>query len=202
MEIINKSRRYSASSVEIDEDLAEILGILSSMVSDIAPSVGYLNDLSRSLRNLTNARFVIIWLALERGNETVFIIGGEDGAAKDLNLNDVDIIGNHGIVEQVWVTKKGMFDNHYLQHGTLTSFYPAEQPIDEPIAVMCTPMLKDKKCFGLILIGAEPNEQFDPKVFTGLQLAAGNAALFLHHTDLLDQVRNLFHDLNYMFLND
>lgn len=191
-------KRQLASSVEIDEDLAEILGLLSTMVSDIAPSVGYLNDLSCSLRHLTGARYAVIWLAFERGDETVFVVGGEDGLTKQIDLNKIDIIGDHGILEQVWVTKKGMLDNRYLQHGTLTPFYPVDQPAEQPVAVMCAPMLRGKKCFGMILMGAESSQQFDPTVFVGLQHAAGNAALFLHQFDLLDQVRNLFHDLEYM----
>ena len=191
-------KKHIVSSVEIDEDLAEILGMLSTMVSDIAPTVGYLNDLTRSLRNLSGARYAVIWLAYERGDETVFVIGGEDGPTKNIDLNAVEIIGNHGILEQVWVTKKAMFDNRYLQHGTLTPFYPVNQPIQQPVSVMCAPLLKGKRCFGLILMGAEPNQQFDPNVFIGLQHAAGNAALFLHQSDLLNQVRNHFQDLNYM----
>ena len=71
MPILNKPGRHLASSFEIDEDLAEILDLLSAVMSDIVPSSGYLNDLSCSLRNLTAARFVVVWLALERGNETV-----------------------------------------------------------------------------------------------------------------------------------
>ena len=66
---------------EIDADLAEILNLLSTMMSSVTmASVGaserYLGNHCSSLRHLTRSNQVEVWVSFERGASTLFALSG------------------------------------------------------------------------------------------------------------------------------
>ncbi|MFK7802627.1 MAG: ATP-binding protein [Anaerolineae bacterium] len=195
--LIQKAKKIS-TSVELDEDLAEILGLLSVMTSDMSSNDEYLNELVHGLVSFSGAQFSAIWLAFERGNQTIWAVGGSAGEINEDALRQAEIMGDQGILEQVWITKKPVFENCYAPQDTLACLYPADLSTDETISVMCAPILKGKNCFGLILVGSKSNQQFGASAFAGLQHAAAGAGFYLHNAGLLQQVSTLFYDLEYM----
>ena len=187
-------KKELSSNVEIDADLAEILGLLSFMVSSIGSTESYLTELAASLLHLTKSKQVIIWLALERGAELLFIVGGHAGKLNATKLIEFEPLNEESCLKGSW----------YSQTSTLIDASESAELLDlldikaASVPVMAAPLIWQKNRLGLAMIAGHADQKFDESDFVGFQHAVKGAGCFIHNSRLLENVKSLFHDLDYM----
>ncbi|MEM9776492.1 MAG: hypothetical protein AAF902_18080 [Chloroflexota bacterium] len=192
--MINQFPTQRQQIVELDEDLAEILAFLSSMLDNIVETEKFLNGIAFSLQCLLKDCDVIIWQAFERGKETMFLTSGVAADHPIAQLREVNILGSHNILEQCFVTQQLIYEPKY-KLGDILNF--AEDK-DEAVASLSVPITNNKKILGLILIiGKKPN-QFSELQVTGIKEQAKTISMFLHNKNVLNHINTLFQDINFM----
>ena len=179
--------------VELDEDLAEILAFLSSMLDNIVEDEKYLNSAAATLQLMLEDCEVIVWQAFERGSDTLFLLSG-CATERSLNsLNNIKILGTQNILEQVFVTQQLIYE----PECRLADIVP-EADETQTVSAVCAPILNNKKIIGLALVLGEKEQQFSENQILGLLEQAKSMSMFLHNRNVLNHINTLFHDIDYM----
>ncbi|MEM8858620.1 MAG: GAF domain-containing sensor histidine kinase [Chloroflexota bacterium] len=179
--------------VELDDDLAEILSFLSSMLDNIVESEKFLSSVASTLQLLLGDSDVIVWRAFERGKDTIFLLSGCATNRKIDRLEEINILGSQNILEQVFVTRQLIYEPEYR----LCDLFPWEDS-SELISVMCAPILNNKKVIGLTLVLGERQNQYAENQVLGLLEQVKGMSMFLHNKNVLNHINTLFQDINYM----
>ncbi len=192
-EIAHTDNRISPN-VEIDADLAEILELLSSMVSSLGEIETYFQNFSVGIRLLSGVDAVYVWQAFERGDEQIYLLVNNPSQL-DVNANDP--------ATQPFIHDLASLANKKIARSV--SDLPSEQLLrkqlrlaDDLDSFMTFPIMHQDQMLGLVMLVASNQLDFPEPVMEGLDSLVSASAVFLHNANLLKDVRTLFHDLDFM----
>lgn len=176
--------RHRPMAVEIDSDLAQILALLSKMTSSVVSSEVYLHKVCQSISKFTKSRAVISWLALDRGQDTVFVLGGYFGDLSEKLLPFLDPKKPDSLVREIWHEKESLTGRIDLDGRQVT--------------YISSSMMHAAKVHGLMVAIYETEPPSLEDHLTGLQNIADASGAFIHNANLLGDLESLYHDLDYM----
>lgn len=192
--MINQILPQRQHIVELDEDLAEILAFLSSMLDNIIEADKFLNSVASSLHLLLDNCDVMIWQVLERGNHSVFLLSGVASDVHVGQLQEIGILGSQNILEQSLITQQNIYEPNY-KLSDIFSFVKDKKKLTSALSV---PIVNNKKVIGLILVLGKRPGQFSEQQRLGVQEQAKMISMFLHNGNVLNHIGTLFQDINFM----
>ncbi len=188
------NNKRTLPSVEIDSDLAEILELLSSMVSSLGEVEDYFIHFTNGLRSLTGVQQIFVWLALERGDELIYVPADGEGQSNAKNQFSLDT----KLVEDLTNFSTQKTVRQYADLANRALFYEKLSLRKEAHSFITFPIVALGDQVGLVMFSHSGEIEFSESVQSGIESLLCGAGIFLHNANLLKDVRTLFHDLDYM----